>query len=127
MTVTVKEVQKEFRWTNLRNQYFGTFAVDLIMFANGLLIGWLSPATGILTSENTPLITGPLTSEQVSWIGSINCISGLIGSCTIGYIISLIGCKRATIFLSIPVIVFWVLIYFATNFYEIVIARFLGR
>lgn len=68
--------------------------MDLIMLAQGLSIGWMSPATKVLTSSHdTPLVTGPLTSDQISWIGSISCISGLVGSCTIGYIISFIGCK----------------------------------
>lgn len=32
------------------------------------LSGWLSPALPVLMSENTPLLSGPLSNEELSWI-----------------------------------------------------------
>lgn len=99
---------------------------NLIMFGLGNIIGWCAPALSILISENTPLITGPLTIEQMSWIGSFNAIGSLIGSLVFGYIISLIGCKQTTLSLAIPSITFWLLIYFGNTYYHILMARFCG-
>ena len=50
-----------------------------IMFtAHGTMMGWPATALPILLSENTPLKTGPLTNEQLSWVGSINAIGAVI-------------------------------------------------
>lgn len=86
----------------------------------------MSPALGKLISNDTPLVTGPISIEQVSWVGSINCLGALIGSLTFGYLFTSLGSKRALLFLAIPDIVFWSLIYFGNSFYHILIAKFLG-
>lgn len=90
-----------------------------------MILGWLSPAIPKLTSENTPLQSGPLTIGQISWIGSINCIGALCGSMCCSYFITVLGTKRATIFLAIPSVVFWMLISFGYLYYHILIARFI--
>ena len=79
-----------------------------------------------LTSDNSPLISGPLTQSQMSWIGSINCVGGLLGSLVSCYIISLVGAKRASLYLAIPFVACHLLIYFGNTFVHIVVARFLG-
>lgn len=50
----------------------------------------------------------------------------MIGSLTFGYFITSLGSKRALLFLTIPDILFWLLIYFGNSFYHILIAKFLG-
>lgn len=86
----------------------------------------VSPALPLLASNETPLVSGPLTNEQISWIGSINCIGGLLGSISLGYFTILWGCKRVSLFLAFPTILFWLLVYFANEYYHILIARFLA-
>lgn len=86
--------------------------------------GWLSPSLPILLSENTPLKTGPLTNEQLSWIGSISVLAGIFGTFIFGFIITFIGCKRAMLLLSIPCLAFWILVYAGDTYYHILIARF---
>lgn len=87
-------------------------------------MGWISPALAKLTSDDTPLITGPLTNEQVSNIGSINCIGGLVGAISLGFFISLMGSKRALLCLTVPSVTFWLLVYFGNDYYHILLARF---
>lgn len=89
-------------------------------------MGWISPAIPILISSDTPLLSGPLTNDQVSWIGSINSIGALCGALSFGYFTSFIGCKRATLFLSIPMFTYWLLIFFGRTYYHILIARFIA-
>lgn len=94
-----------------------------MLFGHGMIIGWLSPALSKLTDESTPLQTGPLTNEQVSWMGSVGAIGALFGCLSTGYIITLFGCKRTMIFLTVPMILFWILIHFGNTYYQILIGR----
>lgn len=94
------------------------------MFGHGLIVGNLAPALAILSSDKTPLSSGPLNNEEVSWIGSINCIGGLLGSILFGYSTSVIGCKRSLFFVSFANIAFWVLTYYGSVYYQIFLARF---
>lgn len=96
------------------------------MFAHGCVVGWVSPALLLLMDQSTPLSHGPLTLEQASWIGSCASIGALFGSFTFGYITSFLGCKRAMTFLTIPALVFWLLIMFGDSFTFIVTARFIS-
>lgn len=75
------------------------------MLSHGCIVGWMSPALLFLQSENSPLETGPLTTEEISWVGSILCMGAFAGSLTTGYIAGRLGCKRAIIFLAIPGVV----------------------
>lgn len=88
-----------------------------------IIYRWMSPSIPILLSEDTPLKTGPLTNEQLSWVGSINSIGALFGTFITGLLITFIGCKRATLLLSVPTILFWVLIYIGDTYNHILIAR----
>lgn len=94
------------------------------MLAHGAVIGWSSPALPILSSEQSPLASGPLTMDQISWIGSINCLSAMLGTIAFGYLISLMGIKRAMLLLTIPTTTFWLLVYFGNHYYHLLLARF---
>lgn len=94
------------------------------MLGNGCSVGWISPAIPRLLSEDTPLLSGPLTSSQLSWIGSIVCIGSLVGSFIFGYMNTVLGCKRTIQCLSLPPVISWLLIYFGNSFSYIAAARF---
>lgn len=79
-----------------------------------------------MESPDTPLAGGPLSSEQISWVVAINCIGSLLSSMSYGFIISWIGSKRALVSATVPLIIFWLLIHFGTNFYWILSARFIS-
>ncbi|XP_055302943.1 facilitated trehalose transporter Tret1-like, partial [Sitodiplosis mosellana] len=122
-----KDTMAQFQWTNIWHQYYATFVGNLIMLGHGLIVGSLAPALSILSSKNTPLASGvPLNNEEVSWIGSINCLGGLCGSILFGYAASVIGCKRSLFFVSFTTATFWVLTYFGTVYSEIFVARFIS-
>lgn len=96
------------------------------MFSHGCTVGWVSPALLLLMSDDSPLKTGPITIEQVSWIGSIGCIGALFGTFSIGIFTSFMGCKRAMVFLAIPAVMYWLTIIYGTSANHIIFARFLG-
>lgn len=95
------------------------------MFSHGCILGWVSPALLLLTSDETPLKSGPITSEQLSLIGSVTNIGALFGTLTFGCFTSFLGCKRAMAFLGIPALCFWLAIMYGDSVYYIICARFL--
>lgn len=97
---------------------------NLIMLGHGCIIGWFSPALPKLLSTDTPLVTGPLNSQEVSWIGSITNLGAMCGTFTFGFFTAFLGCKRAMLFLALPSVVFWILIYFGDAYLDILLARF---
>lgn len=103
--------------------YFPSLA-NCIILSFGSNIGWFSPALPILLSEDTPLITGPLTNEELSWIAAMNSFGSICGTFIIGLLSILCGSKRGMTFLAYPSIAFWLLIYYGNTFYHILMARF---
>lgn len=100
--------------------------MNLIAFTQGCAYGWASPAIPHLMSNNTPLRTGPLSTDQMSWIGSINAVGAVFSSLIFGYFIALLGAKRAAISIAIPYVIAYLLIYFGDTFVHILMARFLS-
>lgn len=96
------------------------------MFSHGCILGWVSPALLLLRSDETPLKTGPITLEQMSWIGSMNNIGAMFGTFTFGYFTSVVGCKRAMTFLGIPAVCYWLTIMYGDSVQYIIFARFLA-
>lgn len=99
--------------------------MSLISLSQGLSVGWIAPALGILKAENAPIADGQLNNEQISWLGSINCIGSICGGAVYGYVAANFGCKRAIEMLSIPSILCWVLIV-GNSYFTILISRFFG-
>ncbi|XP_055307285.1 facilitated trehalose transporter Tret1-like, partial [Sitodiplosis mosellana] len=92
---------------------------------HGVNIGWFSSALPALLSNGTPLASGPLSYEELSWIGSMSSLGAIFGTFITGLLSMLYGSKRTIVFLAFPVITFWVLIHFANTFYDILLARFI--
>lgn len=88
------------------------------------MVGWIGPNLGKFSDIDTPLLSGPLTNEQLSWVGSIGAIGIFFGSFSFGLITSFIGCKRATHLTAIPAMSVWILIYFGSNYYQILLVCF---
>lgn len=67
------------------------------MIGFGCATGWVSMATPLLESNETPLTTGKLSTEDKSWIGAIVSIGAIVGNFVCGFIVTFIG-ARSTIF-----------------------------
>lgn len=102
-------------------------AANLIALTQGLQVGWVSTTLPSLASNDTPLLSGPITNDQLSWVGSINCIGALIGSFSVGYLTNLLGSKRTVHFLAVPYAISWLLIYFGNTYQHILLARFVWK
>lgn len=101
-------------------------SVNIIALSHGCAAGWLSPFLPYLKSPETHLDTGPVSSEDVSWIGSLLCIGGFIGTIAFGTITEKFGKKTAMFLLVIPHLCFWCLIFFSTHVYHLYLARTLA-
>lgn len=86
-------------------QYLATIAANLLIVGYGTSCGWPSVSFATLQSEQTPLDNGPLTTEQISWIVSIFCFGGLLGTLLFGAMANVIGRKSFVLLMAIPQIV----------------------
>lgn len=95
-------------------------------FSHGMVIGWLSPFLPYLQSSDCHLKTGPVTADDVSWIGSLLCVGGFIGTISFGMITEKFGKRTAMFLLVIPHLSFWFLVFFSTHVYHLYFARALA-
>lgn len=86
-------------------------------------MGFLSPALPVLLSNDTYLSTGPLTIEQLSWVGLVNSIAAIASTFICGWLSQILGAKIAMTVLGVPAIVFWLLIIFGDSYYSLLIGR----
>lgn len=100
--------------------------MNLLPAGYGVVCGWSSPNIILLTSDESPLPTGKIEMDQASWIASLICIGGLIGNLCFGYITANFGRKQPLMFIAIPCIISWLLIWFAQNVYYLYCARALS-
>lgn len=82
-----------------------SFQASLIIVSFGTSCGWPSFSFLILESEDTPLKSGPLTTEELSWIVSIFCGGGVFGNFVFGWLVDKCSRKQILYVLSIPQIV----------------------
>ncbi|XP_014280108.1 facilitated trehalose transporter Tret1 isoform X3 [Halyomorpha halys] len=104
-------------------QYLYTLAVTIGVFCGGAVIGWSSPALPELQSPNSTL---PLTPDQGSWVGSLLAIGSFIGALPAGSVADLLGRKLTIMSLSVPLLISWSMIHFATSVNILYLARLLG-
>lgn len=93
--------------------------------ASGVGLSWTSPSIDILESDESPLPTGKIKSEETTWIASLWSVGGLIGNFLYLFITNKFGRKMPIISLAFPKIVCWLMVLFAQNVYYLYISRLL--
>lgn len=106
-----------------RNQYKSIAIVNLISLVHGAATGWLSPSVSILQSDATPLNT-KITMDELSWIGCLLSVGGIIGNFTFSVLAERCGRKIALIVLALPNLIFWMFLIFSTDVVHLYLARF---
>ncbi|XP_058814671.1 facilitated trehalose transporter Tret1-2 homolog [Topomyia yanbarensis] len=112
--------------SSAQNQYLATFCLNLLSVNYGFVCGWTSPFFPILQSQDTPLASGPITTEEGSWIGSAMCVGGLLGTLVSGWMADRCGRKITACLASIPQIICWTMVIVADNAYYLMAMRFFG-
>lgn len=54
---------------------------------------------------------------------SINGLSAILSSFICGMLATILGSKKVMLILTLPSVIFWILIYFGDTYYHILIAR----
>lgn len=104
-----------------------TFLASSIVISYGAICGWPSVTFPILQSaDQTPLDVGPLSTEQISWVGALLCPGGLLGTLVYGWMMDKIGRKMSICSTAIPQIISWMLIIYAKNEMYLYAARLIG-
>jgi MFS family permease len=97
--------------------------VNIISVAHGAALGWMSPYIPYLRSESTHFSTGPIDSDDLSWIGASISIGGFFGAIIFGKIAQWFGKRSALIVLVFPHFAFWLIVLSSTQIYHLYIAR----
>ncbi|GAB0092713.1 hypothetical protein DMENIID0001_077420 [Sergentomyia squamirostris] len=107
-------------------QFYACLCANCVGIIYGITIGWASPSIPLLQSENSPLLSGPITEEQGSWINSIMCVGGLAGTVFFGWMGDYFGRKWSLYLVAFPQIASYLLILIALDVEYLYISRFLG-
>lgn len=79
---------------------------NLLIICYGTACGWPSVSFDVLESaERSPLASGPLNTNEISWLVSLFGLGGFLGTILFGILINLIGRKTYLCLLAIPQIV----------------------
>ncbi|XP_063975008.1 facilitated trehalose transporter Tret1-like [Diachasmimorpha longicaudata] len=106
-------------------QFMATMIVNLAPFLSGVSYGWCSTTIPSLVRDDTPLGTTPLTDEEASWLISSLAIGPLIIFLFSASFCERFGRKATGLVIALPSTTSWLLILFATNFYQLLIAQIL--
>ncbi|XP_031348943.1 facilitated trehalose transporter Tret1-like [Photinus pyralis] len=104
-------------------QYLAGISVCMGAMAAGTVLGW----TGNISKELELGALNDITIDEadVGWVGSISNLGGLLVCFPIGIICDFIGRKNATLLLTAPFLLGWILILFAQNLAMILAGRFI--
>lgn len=97
----------------------------LITYSHGSSIGWLAPAIEWFRSDKSPLDSGVITTEEISWIGGTGYLGAVFGVIISSFESYLIGCKRTLAFLAVPTICAWLFIISTRSIHYVIVARLL--
>ncbi|XP_031619245.1 facilitated trehalose transporter Tret1-like [Contarinia nasturtii] len=112
-------------YASAKYQYFAR-DMNLLTIGYGCTCGWTSPSIILLTSDETPLVSGKITMDEASWLAFLICVGGILGNIFFGFITNRFGRKLLLILISIPTNVNWLIIFFASNVYQLYVARIIG-
>lgn len=102
-------------------------AVNILSLCHGSTIGWLSPAIPMLKSnETTPLLSGPATVEEISWIGAYFSVGSLIGNVLFSAVLRNCGLRRSMYSLVAPNMLFWLIVMFGRYPWHLYVGRVLA-
>lgn len=87
-------------------QTLATCSVNILIFSHGIGLGWITPVLYNMQFDAEESMLGvTISAEQISWIGSLLAIGGLIGNFLSGVLLARIGRRKTLIVLPIPHVV----------------------
>ncbi|XP_018329737.1 facilitated trehalose transporter Tret1-like [Agrilus planipennis] len=107
-----------FKLTSQIKQYAAAACVGSVY--TGMSYTWSSPVIPQLEHGDGPFT---ITTEEASWIGSIIAFGAGLLAVPSGYLADRFGRKRCTLILTLPIIIFIILVYVGNNVYYIYAGR----
>ncbi|PSN52620.1 Facilitated trehalose transporter Tret1 [Blattella germanica] len=107
-------------------QYVAALIVSMLSFNNGLTICWAPTMLPILQSEDSPLVSGPITKEQASWLAALQCLGAFLSGPFYIFVINRFSRKTAGYILAMPFLTSWLFIIFSRTVPLLYIARLIG-
>ncbi|XP_063989776.1 facilitated trehalose transporter Tret1-like [Diachasmimorpha longicaudata] len=109
-------------WKRCR-QTLAAVIANLSTVAAGMLSAWTSPIIPQLMKENTPVGTKPMNDHEISWLSSVTGLASLVALLFYAFLAGKTSNKILGWVSAVSATVSWLLIYFAKNFYYLLIAR----
>ncbi|KAI4500604.1 hypothetical protein M0802_004196 [Mischocyttarus mexicanus] len=120
----MKEIKEQTNDPGKFRQFIAAMVVNLSAMAYGTMVGWQSPSSLQLQSEDSPIGTIAMTDEEVSWLSAIMCLGGTIATPMMGPLSEKLGRKLTGYLLAVPFVIGSFLTIFATNSMYLFVARF---
>lgn len=89
----------------------------------GIGNGWMTPMVPILMADDTPVVSGPLSHEEISWISSSFSMGSTLGGLLFTWLTVYVDSKRSTAYLTIPAFGFIFYIYYGYTYVDMIIGR----
>ncbi|XP_017875877.1 facilitated trehalose transporter Tret1-2 homolog [Ceratina calcarata] len=108
-------------------QYIAAATANLCVVGTGAMLGWTSPIGTSLMSNGTDSgspLSGPITVDENSWIGSLVAIGAMLGSFIAGDLAERFGRKITLLSSVVPFMIGWALIATAGHVEQLYAARF---
>ncbi|XP_045505497.1 facilitated trehalose transporter Tret1-like isoform X2 [Colias croceus] len=104
------------------NQIICAVLICLPIFTYGTCIGWMSPMTLLLQSNESPKGV-PLTDGEISWMASLPYLSCVPATYLMAYLGDRLGRKTTLLFMSLAGAAIWLLKLCSMNIWVFIIAR----
>ncbi|CAG9792839.1 unnamed protein product [Diatraea saccharalis] len=92
----------------------------------GLFTVWPSYTVSLLKLENTTILLEPMSSTEVSLLGSLPSLGGMMGTALVAPLIESFGRKRGGLAITLPFVLAWTIVAVSKSSIPILAARFIG-
>ncbi|XP_064541797.1 facilitated trehalose transporter Tret1 [Drosophila montana] len=111
---------------DVRFQYLAAIFVNIVSVSFGAYCGWPSSSFLELSSDASPLETGPLSKQDQGNVASVLCLGGVVGNVFFLWLAEKIGRRQSMLWVALPSLLGWIGIPYARNPTHLIAARFLG-
>ncbi|XP_050668167.1 facilitated trehalose transporter Tret1-2 homolog [Leptidea sinapis] len=107
-------------------QFQTTLACAFSYLISAMFNVWPSYTISEYTAQNTTVISAPMTSFEVSMVGSLPSFGAMFGTMCAGTIFDVFGRQKGGLFIAFTVLLSWILVEITTSSLVIIVARFLA-
>ncbi|KAJ2941373.1 hypothetical protein O0L34_g3576 [Tuta absoluta] len=106
----------------LVNQFIMAIMVTIPVLNFGMVMGWQSPMTPLLQSEDGPA-PEPISDETISWMASLTFLPPVFIGCLVGDLADRWGRKITTMLTTLMLVISWVIMLFSLRPWALIVSR----